>query len=150
MENQETSLLDVNLTIDTNSDRYLRETSKWNKFLAIVGFIFGGLFILAGVFATVGSRFAMSSEAILAFGSGIIGFIVLLIFGALIILPNIFRFRFASQITQALDTNDQVLLTSSLNNLKIFYRFYGILVIVMIAFYTLAIFTAFLSKSRGF
>lgn len=150
MENVETSLLDVNLTIDTQSDRSLRETAKWNKFLAILGFILGGFFILAGVFAAAGRSFSVGSEAMLAFGSNIIVLIFLLIFGSLFILPNIFRFRFASQAIQALDANDQVLLTSSLNNLKIFYRFYGILTIIMIAFYMLGIFFAILGKSRGY
>ncbi|MDI3322240.1 hypothetical protein [Pinibacter soli] len=150
MENVETSLLDVNLTIDTQSDRSLRETAKWNKFLAIIGFIFGGFFILAGVFAIAGSSFSASTEAIFAFGSGIGAVIVFLVFAVLSILPNIFRYRFASQVIQALDTNDQVTLSSSLNNLKIFYRFYGIIMIVMIAFYALAIFFAFLGRSRGY
>jgi hypothetical protein len=150
MENVENSLLDVNLIIDTQSDRYLRETAKWNKFLAILGFIFGGFLILAGVFASVGSSFSTGSETILAFGTGVFAFVFFFILGVLAILPNIFRYRFASQVIQALDANDQVSLTSSLNNLKIFYRFYGILTIAMIAFYSLAFIVAFLNKSRGY
>jgi len=150
MENVETSLLDVNLVIDTQSDRSLRETAKWNKFLAIIGFIFGGFLILAGVFASAGRSFSVGSEAMLAFGSSIFALVFLLVFATLVILPNIFRYRFASQVIQALDANDQVLLTSSLNNLKIFYRFYGILMIIMVALYLFGILAALLGKSRGY
>lgn len=138
MENLETSLLDVNLTIDTQSDRYLRETAKWNKFLAILSFIFSGLMILAGVFLTFAAGFMMSSTQLMPFaGMGFFWLIYFLVFAVLTIIPNIYRYRFAAQVLQALDTNDQVTLTSSLGNLKSFYRFYGIMMIVVISIYVL-------------
>ncbi|MBV4357019.1 hypothetical protein [Pinibacter aurantiacus] len=144
MENTETSLLDVSLTIDTQSDRYLRETAKWNKFLAILCFIFGGLIILGGLYSAFSASFTgRNSSMAYALGGGVVVFLYISILATLTILPNIYRFRFASQVLQALDTNDQVLLTSSFGNLKTFFRFYSIIIIVLIAFYVFAIFAIF-------
>ncbi|MDH7462342.1 DUF5362 family protein [Chitinophagaceae bacterium 26-R-25] len=137
MENVEASLLDVNLTIDTQSDRYLRETAKWNKFLAILSFIFCGLMVLAGLFLTFAAGFMMSSLQMPFAGMGFFWLIYFLVFAVLTIIPNLYRYRFAAQVLQALDTNDQVTLTSSLGNLKSFYRFYGIMMIVLISIYVL-------------
>ena len=138
MENVETSLLDVSLTIDVQSDQYLRETAKWNKFLAILSFIFTGIIILLGVFLSAGMSFLpmqMPFESLATLR--IVILIYVLVVGALTIIPNIYRYRFAAQMVQALDSHDQASLTTSFGNLKSFYRFYGILTIIGISLYAL-------------
>jgi len=53
--------------------------------------------------------------------------------------PYFFLFRFATRMKTALNTNDQLTLNTSFQNLKIMFRYVGILTIVMLSFYALAI-----------
>ena len=65
MEQNASNLFD--LQVDHSSSAYLKETAKWAKFLAIVGFIVCALVVLAGIFA--GSIFA-SLNPYGAYGGG--------------------------------------------------------------------------------
>ena len=51
MEN--TDLLKTQLEVDNVVAAHLYETAKWGKFLAIVGFVFCGLIVLAGIYLAV-------------------------------------------------------------------------------------------------
>ena len=136
MESTNTNLFE--LQIDQPSQMYLRETAKWGKFLAIVGFIMCGLIVLGGIFA--GSIFAASgSQFGSAYSAGFgVGAAVLYICLALVcFLPYLFLFRFSSQMLAALRTNDQQLLTSSFRNQKSCYKYVGILTMVLLVIYAL-------------
>jgi hypothetical protein len=137
---QNTSADLFDLHVDHESSSYLGETAKWAKFLAILGFIFCGLFVLGGLFA--GSilsgamgRFGGDSSRI----SGVaLSFIYIL--GALLyFFPCLYLFNFASKMQVALRNNDQQQMTQSFKNLKSCYKFVGILMIVILAFYALAL-----------
>ena len=143
-ENQETSLFGFG--IDQSSRAHLSEAAKWAKFLAIVGFVMCGLIVVIAFFA--GSFFAMMtnsynegyrSSASLTGGMGV--FIIFFYIGIAILcfFPYLFLFRFATRMKTALNTNDQLTLNTSFQNLKIMFRYVGILTIVMLSFYALAI-----------
>jgi uncharacterized membrane protein (DUF485 family) len=53
--------------------------------------------------------------------------------------PCLFLFRFASKMKHALAANDQAQLNTSFQNLKSLFRFVGILTIIFLAFYAIAI-----------
>ena len=143
-QNNETSLFGFG--IDQSSRAHLSEAAKWAKFLAIVGFVMCGLIVVIAIFA--GSFFAMlsrsyndgyRSSATLTGGMG--AFIAIFYIGIAILffLPYLFLFRFATRMKAALITNDQLTLNTSFQNLKIMFRYVGILTIVMLSFYALAI-----------
>ena len=141
MDSQNTNLFE--LQIDASAQSYLRETAKWAKFLAIIGFICCGLLILGGIFAA--SIFAtmggMTSQlgSPMAAGMGAMLTVVYICIALVYFFPCLFTYRFGSQMQAALRSNDQQLLLSSLRNLKAVYKFIGILTIIMLSFYLLAL-----------
>ncbi|HTQ65726.1 MAG TPA: DUF5362 family protein [Puia sp.] len=129
------------LHIDNQSSGYLAEAARWAKFLAILGFIFCGLIVLVAVFA--GSYIASSfnrfgTEGLTLVSGAFVSFLYILI-ALLYFFPCLFLFRFASKMQVALRTNDQELLNTSFRNLRGFYRFLGILTIVVLSIYVLAL-----------
>ncbi len=146
--NQETGLFDVQ--IDGHSLEYFRESAKWAKFIAIVGFIGCGLMVFAGLFA--GS--ILSTTSAMAFGpySGLGGgvfTVIYLIFAAIWFFPCYYLYKFASQMKLALSTNEQEKLSGSLKNLKSYFRFLGILIIIMLSFYALAFIFGIVAMMAG-
>ena len=146
-QNQETSLFGFG--IDQSSRAHLYEAAKWAKFLAIVGFVMCGLIVVVAIFA--GSIFAFffksynedyPSSAALTGGMGAFVAIFYIGMAILFFLPYLFLFRFATRMKTALNTNDQLTLNTSFQNLKIMFRYVGILTIVILSFYALIILIA--------
>ena len=146
-QNQDTSLFGFG--IDQSSRAHLSEAAKWARFLAIVGFVMCGLIVVIAIFA--GSYLATMansyndeyrSSAALTGGMGAFIAIFYIGFAILFFFPCLFLFRFATRMKAALNTNDQPTLNTSFQNLKIMFRYVGILAIVMLSFYALAILMA--------
>jgi hypothetical protein len=133
-----TDLFDLH--IDQTSVNFLGETARWSRFLAIIGFIYCGLMVIFGIFfGTIMSVMApaMGGDAAMSIvGSGLLsGFIIII--SLLLFFPAFYLFSFSTKRKKALQHNDQPLLTESLKNLKSFFKFYGIFVIVVLSFYIL-------------
>ena len=134
------------LGIDNISKSHLSEAAKWARFLAICGFIFLGLMIIYGVamsFLIVNMANTMSqvdsspSENSLQSMMRIGMVIFYIVFAVIAFFPYYFLLRFANKMKAALISNDQDALNGSFQNLKILYRYMGILMIislVLIAF----------------
>lgn len=136
----------LDLQIDQPTASYLLEAAKWNKFLAIVWFVICGLMAVFSLFA--GSFIASfyrsmpgmgEGMGMMGNGSGIMITIIYLLITALYLIPNFWRYRFAVQAIAAVRGNDQVQLNLSLNNLRKYSKFWGILTIIIIAFYVVAL-----------
>ena len=138
-QNQATSLFGFG--IDESSRAHLAEAAKWAKFLAIVGFVMCGLIIVLSFF--IGTLFSASMSKYgdsAAFGSGfgIIITIVYLGIGILYFFPCLFLFKFANNMIAALNSNEQITLNRSFQNLKIMFRYVGILTIIVLGLYIIA------------
>ena len=143
-QDQNTSLF--GLGIDNISKTHLSEAAKWARFLAICGFIFIGLMVIYGIvvsFVIVDMANAMSqvdstpSENSLKNMMRIGMIIFYIVFAVIAFFPYYFLLRFANKMKAALISNDQDALNGSFQNLKILYRYMGILMIislVLIAF----------------
>lgn len=128
------------LQIDHQSNAYLRETAKWAKFLAIVGFIGCALIILVGIFA--GSVMATTFGELgggFGGGMGVVMAVIYILLALLAFFPYLYLYRFANQMQVALRNNDQAALSTSFGNLKSCFKFVGILTIIVLAFYALAL-----------
>lgn len=141
-ENQSSSLF--GLSIDQSAKTHLSEAARWARFLAIVGFIMCGLIALFGLFAgTFFSRFANNFGAEAGtVSSGAFGFMFMAyaIIGIIIyFFPCLFLYRFANKMKAALASNDQENLNGSFQNLKITFRYFGILTIIVLAFYAIGL-----------
>ncbi|MEM9547686.1 MAG: DUF5362 family protein [Bacteroidota bacterium] len=129
---------DSELTIDPASRAFLKETSKWAKFLAIVGFVFTAIIVIGGLaFGSIMSSFSSELDSGMpAFGGGMISVMYILI-ALLYFMPILYLYRFATKMQIALARDDQFELTSAFENLKSTFKFIGILTLIMLGFYAL-------------
>ncbi|MBS1666177.1 MAG: hypothetical protein JST58_02260 [Bacteroidetes bacterium] len=135
------------LQIDQQTNSYLGETAKWTKFLSILGFIFCGIFVIVGIFfgSVIGALFsgklpgAEMSSAPGAGGFGALFAIIYILLALLYFFPCFYLYNFSSKMQIALRNNDQSQLNNSFKNLKSCFKFLGILTIVILSFYVLAI-----------
>ena len=127
------------LGIDSISKSHLSEAAKWARFLAICGFVFLGLMVIYGVvvsfviadMASTMSQFdTTANENSLKNLMGIGMIIFYIVFAVIAFFPYYFLLRFANKMKAALISNDQEALNGSFQNLKILYRYMGILMII--------------------
>jgi hypothetical protein len=133
--------------VDQAIKSHLAETAKWGKFLAIVGFIMCGIILIAGI-VTAANIDSFTGK----YGSGIyeqqsmqglgIGMIVVyIVIAILYFFPCLYLLRFSNKMKTAIAANDQVNLTEGFRNLKVLFRYVGILTIIMLCIYLLALVT---------
>jgi hypothetical protein len=155
----------------------MRGTAKWARFIAIVGFVMIGIFVLIGLFA--GSMIAKMASATsglqeaqmeqmralqemqgtegmegldqsmeqiqgmqsagMAMG-GAMYTVFFLIMAALIFFPNLLLYQFATKTLKSLNgVGDPATLTSGLNAHRRYYKFSGILLIIVLSIYAIAL-----------
>ncbi|MCB9034458.1 MAG: hypothetical protein H6553_11520 [Chitinophagales bacterium] len=139
------------LQLNEQAKSYLMITCKWSKFLAIIGFVYIGIFCLIGAFA--GSFFkqamnGMSGISPLPFNPNILGIIYILL-AALIFYPVVKLYKFSKIGLAALASNNSHLIEESLSNLKSFFKFQGVLVAIVIGFYFLIMVVSLLGGIAG-
>lgn len=123
------------LRIDRISREFLAETAKWANFLSILGFIGLGLMVLASLFMFV----VGASNSFVPLGNGIFVGIFYILIAGFYFVPINYLYKFASNMKNAIRTNNQSSLTTSFEYIKSHYKFIGILTIVMIGIYILMI-----------
>ena len=145
-QDQSTSLF--GLGIDNISKSHLSEAAKWARFLAICGFVFLGLMVVYGIFMSFvfanmmgtmsqyDSTYSTNSLKNIM-GAGMIIFYI--VCAVIAFFPYYFLLRFANKMKAALVSNDQDSLNGSFQNLKILYRYMGILMIISLVFMIFAI-----------
>jgi hypothetical protein len=155
-QNQDLSLFNLNL--DQTGRSHLAEAARWAKFLSIIGFIVCGLIVLIGVF--FGSFFNMFTSGYrnspyddfgssAASGLGAMVAVFYIVLALIYFFPVLFLFRFATKMKTALASNEQEVLNASFQNLKASFRFVGILTIILLAFWILAIVVSVLGAATG-
>jgi hypothetical protein len=142
------------LSIDTTGREHLVEAAKWARFLAIVGFVFIALFAVFAIaggsyIANMFSRTSQLNEVGAGFTTGMtIGIIVYyLCIALLVFFAYLFLYRFAVNMRMALHGNNQELLNRSFQNLKILYRYWGILTVIGLIFFALFFVIAVLGRA---
>jgi hypothetical protein len=133
------------LSIDPVTKAHLSEAARWARFLAIVGMVGLALMIIFGIFGSA-MMFSTASgldgnyggSGMAAYGSSF--FAAWMIVAALLyFFPLLFTLRFANKMRSALNANDQQALNTSFQNLKICFRYIGILTIIGLVFMAIAV-----------
>ena len=125
------------LTITSGAKGFLTETSKWCKFLSILGFVGLGLLLLSSFFIyTIYSN--MSQASAMPFNLGIVMTIVYVLIIAIYIFPIYYLYQFSIQLKKALISKDDETLASAFEMLKSHYKFTGVFSIIMLSIYVLA------------
>lgn len=126
------------LQVDHEVTSHLRETAKWAKFLSIMGFIGIGFMIVLFVFMGVMASNLSPLTAATAMRAG--GFMQVGLLIAIMLLyffPCLFMFNFSNKMLRAIKDNDQYTLVASFRQLKLCFKYIGILTIVFISIYLL-------------
>jgi hypothetical protein len=151
-ENQNTSLF--GLSIDPAAKAHLSEAARWAKFLAIVGFVFIGIVVIAALFAgaifsTYLNAFSAQGGEAVARGMGFGITLYMLACAAVGFFPCLFLFRFSVKAKAALASGDQEGLNTSFQNLKKYFRYIGILTIIFLALYGIMLLISLLGAGLG-
>ena len=141
---ENTELEPQSLVLDNNVMGNITIASKWAKFLAIAGFVFCGICVLAGIFMATRSDFSasmqnqgFSNKTYLYRRPGLGGItgIMYIFFAVIQFFPALFLFRFSNNLREAVYLNDQYLLNQSFKNLKKYFQFIGICILIGIILY---------------
>jgi hypothetical protein len=129
------------LSVDGASSGFLKETSRWAKFLSIVGFVMVGLMILISLsIIGLGSSNALLEASFqnAGYSSPMMVGVIYLVMAVVSIFPYLYLFQFGSRMKAALDASDQDALNSAFSSLKSCFKFVGVFTIIMLAFLILA------------
>lgn len=119
------------MQLDYHGSLTLKETVRWSRFLAIVGFIGLGVCILA--ILTASSVITPMIQRYYGFNSaGLVGVAVgfsLIVLSVLVVLV-VMLYRFSVFTRRGIETQDQVLFNNGLNSLKVYFLISGVLGII--------------------
>ena len=129
------------IEIEQETLKHLNTARKWAMFLAIIGFIFLGLIIIIGLLA---------GTFLTAFSSGDKGlgipesfmFIPILLIALVYFFPVLFLFRFSKHTSHAIQHLDKLELHKAIKNLKYFFAFLGVLIIIVFSIYIVVLIVA--------
>lgn len=125
------------LKISEEAKRTFRESTKWMKFMGIIGYISASFMTLGGIIALLASSFvgiAMQTANFLITG------IVYIVMGIISFIPATFLTRAARNGKIAILSNDNQALTDFFRSNKSYWKFNGILTIIGLSLAVLAIF----------
>ena len=118
----------------------LRVAAKWASFLAIVGFVMIGLIVIASIMTFVGSvnlsssYYAPDPSFLISMGVGYLLVAVVFFF------PTYYLLKFAGKMKLALNTRNELSLDDAAKFMRMYYKYVGILTIIIILFYVLYFF----------
>ncbi len=135
------SLLNNDIVIDSVVLAHLKEAAGWAKFLGIAGFVMSGLVAIMGIgFGTflsqIFTRYSYAAEGMGAIGGFMMVFY--LIIAIVVFLVSRYLYLFAVKAITAVNSSDQEAVTAAFLNLKIYFRFVGVLTIIWLCFAVLA------------
>ena len=113
---------------------YLIQSSKWGKFLAILGYIGVAILIIAGIASIIGAARVRNFSLSEFFPMGFLG-LVFIIIAILYYLGVNFLYQFSVQIKRGIGSSDVSIITSGFKYLKSFFKFMGLSAIIFISIY---------------
>jgi hypothetical protein len=119
---------------------FLHESSKWARFLGIMGFIGAGLVAIAGLFVgTIMSVFSRYQQTPIpsALG-GLLGFLYIII-AAFAFYVSLKLYQFGSGVKDGIEFKNSEQVSKALGKLKSFFKIKGIILICVLSLYVLII-----------
>jgi hypothetical protein len=112
---------------------HLRGTKPWVRLISVIMFIFSGLIFLGGL----AMFFVPSTPGMRGAGVGPLVGILYFLMGGLYLFPAYFLHQYASSINDFLQGGGDSAMENALGSQKSFWRFVGILTLIMIGIYAL-------------
>lgn len=135
------------LSIDPVTKSNLNSVANWAKFLAIVGFLVLLVALVGSILTlTIYSDYIIGSSSEDAYGQQIarnlrwatatVAFITIVIG----YFPCLFLFKFANSMKKALHANSQTDLNRAFTLMKVYFRYLGLVILILIIIYSLTFF----------
>ena len=129
------------IEIEQETLNYLNTTRKWTMFLAVIGFIFLGLFIIIGVIAGTFLSAFKAGQTSLGVPETLL-YIIFIVLAAIYFFPILFLFRFSKHTANAVQTLSKEELHKAFRNLKAYFIYLGVLIIIGLSIYVVALIIA--------
>lgn len=144
IEEQEEVNSHPQLIITEEIRSYIYDVARWANFLAVVGFVIAAFMLLAAL--TIGT--AMNTNPQVAAMMGTLGnvgstaiTIVFIAYGLAIFYPSLLLSRYARKTKIGVLYGEQESLNESFSALKSLFKYWGIIVIILIGLNLLSVFT---------
>jgi hypothetical protein len=142
MESIDENFNKAGFAVSEVSSNNLLSTSKWAMFLGVVGFVFLGLMVLAGLsIMSMGSQFPSYATRNMPISFQMMGFIYIVMAG-IGFYPTYCLVRFSSKMQESIRTKATMSFDEATGYLKGHYTFAGIMTIAIIGLYLIAILIA--------
>ncbi|MEX1188189.1 MAG: hypothetical protein WED33_02960 [Bacteroidia bacterium] len=122
---------DFDKSLSSASISFLRESAKWSRFLAIVGFVLIGIFVIVGLLFS--SFISNAYQGIPSFAISLIYIVA----AGIWLPPCVFLLRFAKEINRGIDDSDQNSIDAGFSALKSHFKYIGIFTLVILGIYGL-------------
>ncbi|PTR01311.1 hypothetical protein C8P68_101545 [Mucilaginibacter yixingensis] len=133
---------DHEMVLSQSAQYYLQQAGKWAEFLGVVGFIVCVFMLLGAIGAgSMGSMMA-NQPGIPAGMSGIMGPAIgafYFVFAIVYFIFSLYLYQFGARIKKGIAFINNDYVTEALGKLKSFFKYWGILTIVFMIVYALAI-----------
>jgi hypothetical protein len=136
-----------NITFDTVTRDQIRQAAVWAKVCALCAFVGYGITLVLAFFQRLPTMAGAEGVDFSSFRTRIVLVALLtVIVGGLI---NYSLYRFATSTIKGMDALDNVNTNEGFNNLRRYFKIYGILLIIVLSFSVLAFLAALLGMGLG-
>ncbi len=146
MEQQSNSPINnlFDLQINEESKQLLLTITKWARIIAILAFISPAISVIKVIIPA--SRTGNADMIGYQLGGSIVGILVVSIVS---IILNVFLYRFATSTAESLQTMSQESFNKGANNMRLYFKMLGILIIVALSLAVLFIFIMLIAVGIG-
>lgn len=130
------------LIITEDIRSYIYDTAKWTKFLSVIGFVFCAMTAMAAFSASafISALAAMDpANPLVKIGSETLT-VGYLLMALILFYPSFLLFKYSTAAKTGVLYADQEQLNEAMSKMKSLFKFWGIVTIVVIALYMIAIF----------
>lgn len=124
------------LTLNSRSKSFLKETAKWAKFLSIMGFIAIGIMVVFSFFAGTILQNLPNAQP-MPMDMGLTLTITYLALALIYFFPVYYLLQFSNKMKAALLTKNNDTLSDAFEVLKSHYKFVGVFTIIVLSLYVL-------------
>jgi len=129
------------IEIEQSTLKQLNTTRKWAMFLAIIGFIFLGIMTVVGLIAGTFLKTFSSGDNSLGMSEPLI-IISIILLALIYFFPILFLFRFSKYVSRAIRNLDKLQFHNAIKNLKLYFAYIGILIIIVLSIYIVILIVA--------
>lgn len=129
------------IEIGADTLKHLNTARKWAMFLAIISFIFIGLVGIIGLIAGTFLKAFSAGEKNLGIPDSLV-YIPLIAMAVVYFFPVLFLFRFSKFSHRAILTFDKAMFHKAVKNLKYYFAYIGILIIIIFSIYIVVLIVA--------